>query len=86
MAVDKRTNELMNHFEGMMDIIPDFRQDMLKRREEEQNSANPREARINFYNSQLKRLDNLENVLEEDVLEILIRIRNISGPIEYFPD
>ena len=86
MAVDKRTNQLMGHFEGMMDVVADFRQDMLKRRAEEQNSENPREARVNFYNSQLRRLDDLETVLEEDVLEILIRIRNISGPIEYFPD
>ena len=76
----------MGHFEGMMDVVADFRQDMLKRRAEEQNSENPREARVNFYNSQLRRLDDLETVLEEDVLEILIRIRNISGPIEYFPD
>jgi hypothetical protein len=86
MAVDTRTNQLMTHFEGMMDIIADFRQDMLERCAAEQKSTHPREARINFYNSQLSRLDNLETVLEEDVLEILIRIRNISGPIEYFPD
>ena len=84
MAVDKRTDQLMGHVESMLAIIDDMNQDMQSRIDEEKASGNPNESRINFYLSQQKRLIKLTDMLEEEILEILIGIRNISGPIEYF--
>jgi hypothetical protein len=84
MAVDKRTDQLMGHVESMLAIIDDMNQDMQSRIDEEKASGNPNEPRINFYLSQQKRLIKLTDMLEEEILEILIGIRNISGPIEYF--
>ncbi|HOJ00099.1 MAG TPA: hypothetical protein PLL88_00655 [Anaerolineaceae bacterium] len=84
MAVDKRTDQLMAHVEAMLEIIDDMNQDMQSRIEEENASDAPNDSRINFYTSQQRRLVKLTDLLEEDILEVLISIRNISGPIEYF--
>ncbi len=84
MAVDKRTDQLMGHVESMLQLIDDMSQDMQSRIEKEEASATPNESHIEFYQSQIKRLDKLIGLLEDDILEVLISIRNISGPIEYF--
>lgn len=84
MAVDKRTDQLMDHVESMLQILEDMNQDMQSRINEEVGSESPNKSKITFYNSQIKRLLNLHDVLDEDILTIIIGIRNISGPIEYF--
>jgi hypothetical protein len=86
MAVDKRTDQLMGHVESMLQIIDDMKRDMQSRIDGENASGNPNESHINFYQSQQKRLIKLADILEEEILEILIGIRNISGPIEYFKE
>ncbi|NMC47758.1 MAG: hypothetical protein GYA52_13105 [Chloroflexi bacterium] len=86
MAVDKRTDQLMGHVDVMLQIIDDMNQDMQSRIDNEKKNANPSEPRINFYLSQQKRLVKLADLLEEEILEILIGIRNLSGPIEYMED
>ncbi len=83
MAVDKRTDELMGHVESMLDIINDMTEDMQSRIKKEETKDNPDESRIHFYQSQLNRLVKLNGLLEDDILEVMISIRNISGPIEY---
>jgi len=83
MAVDKRTDELMGHVESMLDIIDDMTEDMQSRIKKEEAKENPDESRIHFYQSQLTRLVKLNGLLEDDILEVMISIRNISGPIEY---
>lgn len=86
MAVDQRTDQLMGHLEVMLQIIDDMRQDMQSRIDGENTRENPNESRIKFYLSQQNRLVKLADMLEEDILEILIGIRNLSGPIEYFEE
>jgi len=86
MAVDKRTDQLMGHVEAMLQIIDDMNQDMQSRIDSENAGEHPSEPRINFYRSQQKRLLKLTDMLEEEILEVLISIRNISGPIEYMED
>jgi hypothetical protein len=84
MAVDKRTDQLVGHVESMLQIIDDMKQDMQSRIDGENAGGNPNESRIHFYQSQQKRLVKLTDILDEEILEILIGIRNLSGPIEYF--
>ncbi|MEL7654950.1 MAG: hypothetical protein C4545_05910 [Anaerolineaceae bacterium] len=84
MAVDKRTDQLMAHLESMIQILEDMDQDMQSRIDDENGCENPNKQRIIFYESQKKRLVNLHEILEDDVLTVLIGIRNLSGPIEYF--
>ncbi|NMB61849.1 MAG: hypothetical protein GYA18_05860 [Chloroflexi bacterium] len=86
MAVDKRTDQLMGHVEAMLQIIDEINHDMQSRIDTEKANENPSEPRINFYLSQQKRLVKLADLLEEEILEILIGIRNLSGPIEYMED
>lgn len=76
----------MGHVEVMLQIIDDMRQDMQSRIDGENTRGNPNESRIKFYLSQQNRLVKLADMLEEDILEILIGIRNLSGPIEYFEE
>jgi len=84
MAVDERTDQLMGHLEAMIQLLQEMDQDMQQRKVQETKKENPSKSKLEFYESQSKRLAALQNILEEDVLEMLIGIRNISGPIEYF--
>jgi hypothetical protein len=86
MTIDRRTDQLMDHVESMLKIIEDMERDMQTRINEEKNDPNPSDSKISFYQSQQRRLAKLADSLEEDVLEMLIGIRNMSGPIEYFKD
>ena len=83
MAVDKRTDQLMGYVESMMEVVDDMTEDMRSRIKKEKAKDTPDESRIHFYQSQLTRLDKLTGLLEDDILEVMISIRNISGPIEY---
>jgi len=83
MAVDKRTDQLMGYVESMMEVVDDMTEDMQSRIKKEKAKDTPDESRIHFYQSQLTRLDKLTGLLEDDILEVMISIRNISGPIEY---
>jgi len=86
MAVDDRTDELMGHLEAMLQIADDINQDMKNRMKQEEKKEDSSKSKIEFYESQIRRLVHLHEILDDDVLTMLIRIRNISGPIEYFKD
>lgn len=83
LGADHRIVKLLNLIEEMIQILPNIKSDMEKFTEEEKGHQKPDKYKMNFYQAQSARVDQLVSVLENDVIPNINGLKNLSGPIKY---
>ncbi len=82
-SADPRTQELINHIDEMLNLLKAIESDMKIAQEEESGKKEPSAHKINFFISQAQRASKLSNLLENEMIDQVHGLRNLSGPIKY---
>ena len=80
---DPRTQALINLTDEMLVLLKGIESDMAIAQEEERQKKEPSEHKISFYTSQSQRVKKLSNLLENEAIDQIHGLRNLSGPIKY---
>lgn len=66
----------------IIDILDEIQKEMHEFSEDENSKENKSLHKIAFYQSQAERASNLSQLLENDVINHLIGLNNLAGPIK----
>lgn len=82
-SADPRTQALINLIDEMQVLLKEIEVDMLSAQQSELNKKAPDHHKLNFYDSQAKRALKLSKLLEQEAVDQVHGLRNLSGPIKY---
>jgi D-proline reductase (dithiol) PrdB len=82
-SADPRTQALINHIDEMQVLLKAIVNDMASAQTLEMQKMEPDQHKINFYQSQSQRAMKLSKLLENEAVDQVHGLRNLSGPIKY---
>ncbi len=82
-SAEPRTQALINHIDQMLELLKGIETDMAAAQQEEHQKPTPDQHKSAFYISQAQRAAKLAALLENDAIDQVHGLRNLSGPIFY---